>query len=183
MFYNIFRLITKLVMVFFRVEIEGLENIKKEGSLVIAGNHTKWLDPILLVSLSNRKISFLTKKELFKGITKPIVKAMGCIPVDRKKHDHDALISAYKVLDDGGVIGIFPEGTINRTKDVILPFKIGAVKMANKTNTEIVPFVIKGKYKFLRKSIKIKFLKSIKIGNDLEKENKRLEDIISNNLR
>jgi 1-acyl-sn-glycerol-3-phosphate acyltransferase len=81
------------------------------------------------------------------------------------------------------VIGIFPEGTINRTDDIIMPFKIGAVKMAKETNTKIVPFVITGEYKAFKKNIAIEFLKPIEIKSDnLTKENEKLMKIISKKL-
>ena len=99
---------------------------------------------------------------------------MGIIPVNRKIHDKNALNSAIEVLNEDKVIGIFPEGTFNRTNNLILPFKIGAVKMAHDTNSKIIPFIITGKYRIFRKGITIKFLESINIGNDLDKENNRL---------
>ena len=85
-------------------------------------------------------------------------------------------------LENEKCIGIFPEGTINRTDDVIMPFKIGAVKACQKTNTKLVPFIITGEYKLFRKSIKIEFLKPLKIGEDLEKENTKLMKLVSKKL-
>jgi len=88
----------------------------------------------------------------------------------------EAMKAAVDCLNDGGVVGIFPEGTINRTKEIIMPFKYGAVKMAKETNTLIVPFAINGEYKFLRKSVVIEFGKPYKVNDGVEIENKRLED-------
>ena len=183
MFYSIARAIGKPIF-FFLIHpvVEGKENISQEGAYVLAGNHTKWLDPLLMIGTNKRKIHFLAKIELFHGIIGFVVKHMGAIPVDRKKHDKDALIHAKEALKQGEVIGIFPEGTINRTKDVTMPFKIGAVKMAFDTNTKIVPFTITGKYKIFRKEIKITYLEPITIKGDLEKENERLRKIIEKNL-
>ena len=133
-FYRIVRPIVRfLFLSLFRPRIKGIENIPKNENYILAGNHTKWLDPVMLVAIVKDEIHFLAKDSLFKGITKPIVKGMGAIPVNRKIHDHQALENAIDVLRKGAVIGIFPEGTINREKKVpTLPFKIGAVKMANK---------------------------------------------------
>lgn len=182
-FYKIVRPITKyLFKILFRPEVKGVENIPKEGRILLAGNHTKWLDPVMLVAISPRQIHFLAKQELFKGITKPIVKGMGCVPVNRKIHDKGALTSAYKYLENEKCVGIFPEGTINRTNDIIMPFKMGAVKACSKTNSVLVPFIITGKYKLFRKSICLEFLKPMKIGDDLEKENKKFMDKISKKL-
>ena len=172
-----------LFKILFRPTVIGKENIKKDGRILLAGNHTKWLDPILLICEQPRQIHFLAKEELFHGILKPIMKGMGCIPVNRKIHDKEALHKAYECLENDLCVGIFPEGTINRTDKTILPFKIGAVKACDKTNTKLVPFVITGKYKLFRKSIKIEFLKPITIKDDLTKENERFMEIISKKLK
>ena len=86
---------------------------------------------------------------------KIIVKGMGSIPVNRRIHDKNALKGAIKALEKDLCVGIFPEGTINRTNDIIMPFKIGAVKAASETNSVIVPFTITGQYKLFKKGPKI----------------------------
>ena len=182
LFYKIIRAIFYFPMckILYNIEIVGMENIPKEGRVILAGNHTKWLDPVMLVLLVKRQLHFLAKEELFHGILKFFCIGMGCIPVNRKIHDKDALTSAYKTLEMDNAIAIFPEGTINRTDDVIMPFKIGAVKMSEKTNSPIIPFGITGKYKlFKRKCVRIEFFKPMYAKGDLEKSNKKLEDIVS----
>lgn len=183
LFYTIVRpILFFLVKIFFRPKVVGIENIPKDGSFVLAGNHTKWLDPVMLVAIVKRQVHFLAKEELFHGFTKFIVEGMGCISVDRKKKDKNVLINACDCLEKGGVIGIFPEGTINRTDDIIMPFKIGAVKMCSDTDSQLVPFVITGKYKWFGSEIKIEFLKSRKISKNIEKENQKLMSAISSKL-
>ena len=182
--YKILRpVITCLFKFFYRPVIIGKEFIPKEGRVVLAGNHTNNLDCILLISSTKRCIHFLAKDELYKGFKKILFKNMGIIPVNRRVKDRNSLIKAKEFLEKDFCIGIFPEGTFNRSKDVILPFKIGAVKMSHDTNSSIIPFVIKGKYKMFRKSIKIIFLRPFKANSDtLDDDNKKLMDIISKNL-
>ena len=183
MLYIIVRPIIKLFCkIVFRPTYIGLENIPKDISVVLAGNHTNYLDSILLISSTNRVVHFLAKDELTKGFKKIIFNNMGIIPVNRKIHDSNALKKAIEMLKCDRVRGVFPEGTINRTKEVIMPFKIGAVKMAKETNSYIVPFTIKGKYKPFKKSIKIEFYKPYKITKDLEIENNKLMKKISTEL-
>ena len=183
-FYKIIRpLVFFIVKVFFHPKVKGLENIPKTGGVVLAGNHTKWLDPVMLVGLVKRQVHFLAKKELFEGILCSFVKGMGCVSVNRKTHDKNALIEAENYLNKGLCVGIFPEGTINRTKDVIMPFKIGAVKMSHDTNSLLVPFIITGKYRIIGKSVCIEFLKPIKIGDNLDDENQKLMDIVESKLK
>lgn len=183
LFYKLIKPPIKLLFkLLYRPEVIGLENIPKKGRIVLGGNHTKWLDPILLVSSTKRQIHFLAKEELFHGIVGLIVKGAGCIPVNRKIHDKNALESAYNYLKKDLCIGIFPEGTINRTEDIIMPFKIGAVKMCYQTNAKLVPFTITGEYKLFRKRIKLEFLEPIEIKKDLEEENQKFMNIISKKL-
>ena len=176
-------LINLFVKIVFRPKYIGLNNIPKDGKIVLAGNHTKIFDPILIMSCTKRTVHFLAKDELYKGFKGLIFKHMGIIPVNRKIHDKDALKKAKEYLNNEKCIGIFPEGTVNKTKDTIMPFKIGAVKMAHDTNSYIVPFTIKGKYKIFNSNLKIEFLTPFKINSDnLTRENENLMNIIKNSL-
>lgn len=183
-FYKIISsLLRGLFLVLFRPNIKGFQNIPTEKNYVLAGNHTKWLDPIMLIAIIPKQVHFLAKDSLFKGITKPFLKGVGAIPVNRKIHDHQALESAIKALKEKKVIGIFPEGTINREKKTpTLPFKMGAVKMANTTNTPLVPFIITGKYQLFSSKITIEFLKPRNISDNLEKENQKLREELDKKL-
>ena len=184
-FYKVLRpIVLFLVKLLFHPKVKGLENIPKDGRIVLAGNHTKFLDPVMLVGVVKRPIHFLAKKELFDGFLSFLVKGMGCVSVNRKIHDKNALSSAIDYLNKDLCIGIFPEGTVNRTTDkVILPFKIGAVKMASETNSKIVPFVITGKYNIIGRSVRLEFLKPISVSKDLDKSNKELMNIIENKIK
>ena len=183
LFYSIIKVIlTPLFYIIFRPKVIGKSNIPRNGAVVLAGNHTNFWDSIMLIAIVPRRVHFLAKIELFKGIVGVFVRMMGCIPVNRKIHDKDALSSAKEVLKDGEVIGIFPEGTINRTDDIIMPFKIGAVKMAKDTSSSIVPFVITGKYNIFKNRIRVEFLEKREVSLDLDSENKKLMDAISYKL-
>lgn len=186
--YRILLPLDKLFMKLYKVKYIGQENIPSTGPIILAGNHTSNLDPLLLMSSTNRTIHFLAKIELFKGIKKHFFNKFGIIPVDRSKKNPEAIKKANEYLNNNNVIGIFPEGTINRTSKIILPFKKGAVIMAQETNTQIIPFSITGKYKFLKKSVTINFGKPYKVNKNSEKdikilENKIIELIRSNNER
>jgi 1-acyl-sn-glycerol-3-phosphate acyltransferase len=180
--YRILRPIIKGLFIFlYRPNIIGSENIPKDGRVVVCGNHThNWDSPLLMCS-TKRTIHFLAKDELFKGIGKYFFKSMACIPVNRRQKDRNALESAVKVLEADKVIGIFPEGTFNRTNDIVMPFKYGAVSMASKTNSTIVPFSITGKYRLFKKnSVTICFGKPYKMKtDDLTKANEDLMEKVS----
>lgn len=185
LFYKIVRPLIKIfVKIAFRPTYIGLDNIPKEGPYVLSGNHTNNFDCILLVSCTKNVIHFLAKDSLMKGFKKIIFKNMGIIPVNRSIHDKGALNNAIEALKDNKVVGVFPEGTINRTDDIIMPFKIGSVKMAHDTDTLIVPFIITGKYKIFKNNLTIEFLKPYKLkSDDLTKENEKLMTLISRKLK
>ena len=176
LFYKIIRpIITLFFLLLFKPKIIGKENIPNTGAVVLAGNHTHIFDCLLLISSTKRCIHFLAKKELWSGIKKIIFANLGLIPVDRKKKDRKSLEEAEKYLNNEKVIGIFPEGTTEKEKGKMLPFKMGAIKMAKDTNTKIVPFAIKGDYKLFSKTLSITFGKPIEVRNeDLEVEKERL---------
>ncbi len=185
--YILYRIVRTLgypiFLLLYRPEFEGRNNIPKSGSVILAGNHTNNLDAAIMIAGPKRVVHMLAKKELFKSkISNAFFRSMGCIPVDRKIHDENAKSEAIKVLKNNEVIGIFPEGTVNRTNDIILPFKYGAVSFAKKTGAYIVPFTITGKYKLFRRNIKITYGKPYKVTNDLEIENKKLMNIITKML-
>lgn len=185
--YILYRIVRTLgypiFLLLYRPEFEGRNNIPKSGSVILAGNHTNNLDAAIMLAGPKRVIHMLAKKELFKSkISNAFFRSMGCIPVDRKIHDENAKSEAIEVLKNNEVIGIFPEGTVNRTNDIILPFKYGAVSFAKKTGAYIVPFTITGKYKLFRRSIKITYGKPYKVTDDLEIENEKLMNIITKML-
>jgi 1-acyl-sn-glycerol-3-phosphate acyltransferase len=172
-------IISFLFKFFFTPKIIGKENIPQEGKIILAGNHTANLDCILLISSTKREIHFLAKKELFEGPKKIIFSHLGLIPVDRQNKSHNSLVLAENYLNNNKVIGIFPEGTFHKEPNTLLPFKIGAVKIASDTNTKIVPFNIQGKYHPFSKTLKITFGKPISILNtNLDYENQKLKDTI-----
>ena len=181
--YKILRPLDKQFMKLYRPTYIGLENIPKEGSIILAGNHTSKLDPLLLMSSTKRCIHFLAKIELFQGTKKIFFKNVGIIPVDRKRKNPEAINLANTYLQNNKVIGIFPESTINKTDNIIMPFKYGAVKMANETNSLIVPFSITNKYQLFKKSVIICFDKPYKVTGDIEKDNKILENKVIKLIR
>ena len=172
-------IITFLVKVVLHPKYFGLENIPKKGRVILAGTHTSIVDSWLLISTTKRAVHFLAKDELWHGFGKFYFSHMGLIPVNRRQKDHNALALAEDYLKKECLIGIFPEKKKEKVREVMLPFKIGAVKMAKDTETLIVPFAIKGKYQVFGKGVRIKFGTSIKITDDLEKENQKLESIVS----
>lgn len=182
-------LLKPLFMLYYNPKIIGKENIPKEGAVLIVGNHKHVYDQFLTIIATKRGIHYMAKKEYFeKKFSKWIFDHVGCIPVNREIKDNKAVEKALSVLKDDGAIGLFPEGTRNKTEQFLLPFKFGTVSMAKKTNATIVPFGLTGDYKFRSKNLTIRYGKPFKVGDmSLEKANERLykeiERLMKNNLK
>ena len=164
-------LLTPIFKFYYNPKIIGKENIPKKGSILIIGNHKHLYDQFLTIIATKRGIHYMAKKEYFDN--KKIAwffKKTGCIPVDRSKKDSNATNLALSVLNDDGAVGLFPEGTRNKTKDILLPFKFGAVSMASKSDSYLVPFGITGDFNFRSKNLTIRYGKPFKVGNMTLKE-------------
>ncbi len=173
---------------YYRPKIIGRENIPKEGPILIVGNHKHLYDQCITIIATKRGIHYMAKKEYFDD--KKVAwffKGTGCISVDRSRKDEEATNLALEVLKDKGAVGLFPEGTRNKTDAFLLPFKFGAVSMASKTDALLVPFGITGDYKFRSKNLTIRYGKPFKVGDmDLEEANQKLyhevESLMKQNL-
>lgn len=177
-----FRISKGILSVFFKLffhpKIIGRENIPETGGVILAGNHRHIFDPCMPIISTKRPVHYMAKKELFSGIFGWFFKLVGCISVDRGHDNTLAKNEAIKVLEEGKVLGIFPEGTRNKTNDILLLFKYGAVSMSKKTNAYIVPFAITGKYKLFNNDLTIKFGKAFIASSDLDEANNLLSDRI-----
>jgi 1-acyl-sn-glycerol-3-phosphate acyltransferase len=157
----------------------GSEKIPTTGPMILCGNHRHVLDQCAPMIETSRNVHYLAKKEYFDGSYALFFKLMGCIAVNRQIKDNKATSSALEVLRNGGAVGIFPEGTRNRTNDVLLPFKFGAVSMAKKTNAVIVPFAISGEFKVgSDNGLIVSIGDPFKVDDDLEVANTHLRDVI-----
>lgn len=186
-----YRLLTPLMRVLFRLyynpKIINKEFIPKKGSIVIASNHKHLFDQCLTIMATKRPINYMAKKEYFDGKFAWFFKFVGCIPVDRSKKDENSKKYALSVLDRGGAIGIFPEGTRNRNKKkILLDFKYGAVSLAKKSDSYIIPCAVTGDYKFRSKNLMIQYGRPFKVddlGEANDKLYKTIENLIYDNLK
>ena len=169
-------ILTPIFKFYYHPKVIGKENIPKTGPILIVGNHKHFCDQFLAIISTKRFITYMAKKEYFDNKkSRWFFKYTGCISVDRSKHDETAKNKAIDVLKNDGAVGLFPEGTRNKTKELLLPFKYGTVSMAYKTDSMIVPFAITGDYKFRSKNLVIRFGKPFKVGNkDLVSANEKL---------
>ncbi len=175
--YKILRtMFIKIFFIYYNPTIVNKEYIPKKGPAVIAGNHKHALDPILVDACTKRVVHTLAKKDLYDGKFGCFFRAIGTIPVDlHAKHNKEALITAIEYLKNDSLINVSPEAKRNYTEEILLPFKVGAVVMAQKTNCKIIPYSITGDYKFRSKNLKITFGKPLDVyGMEVEEANELL---------
>lgn len=176
-----FRLLSPLMRFFFKIyynpKIVNKEAIPKEGPILLVCNHKHVFDQCFVIMATKRPIRYMAKKEYFDSNKAWFFKLAGCIPVDRSIKDEKAKAAALEVLELDGAVGLFPEGTRNKTNDVLLlPFKFGTVSMAQKTGATIVPCALTGDYCFRSKNLMFSVGKPFKVAKnaDLAEANDKL---------
>ncbi len=178
-FYKLFSpVVSVLFFIIFLPRVKGKENIPRRSGAILAGNHKSNLDCFMVILSTGRCVHFLAKAELFKlRFFNWFFRNSGLIPVYRNGKDKKALETAVEYLKNNELVGVFPEGRLNKkSKNSVLPFKIGAVKMARETKRPVIPFAIKGRYIPFAHSIEITFGKPFYVTeNNLDDANKILE--------
>lgn len=120
----------------------GCQTKFNDRSYLIISNHKSILDVIPPVFVTDKPVYYMAKKEIFESrIGRWFTNKCECIPVSRDGNDVRAIMQAMKLLKNGSVVCIFPEGTRNKSEEIFLPFKSGAAALAIKTKTPIIPIV------------------------------------------
>lgn len=162
MFYIIAKFIFLIIFkLFFRLKVTGQENIPQNGPFIIVANHSSLLDPIILGISIKPKIIFVAAAYLFEiGWLGYLLRKANSIPIHRENYTDniESIKQALKILQKGGVLGIFPEGGVDRQKNN-LPIKAGAAFLATSVGVPIVPVKIKGADKVLPRGAK--FVRSL----------------------
>jgi 1-acyl-sn-glycerol-3-phosphate acyltransferase len=132
-----------------RARVFGTRNVPMRGPLIIACNHLSYLDPPIMGSLCPRRISYMAKKELFEvPALGPMIRALGAYPVDRGGSAMAAIRRSLSVLEGGGAVGIFPEGT--RNLDGTVSPQTGVALLASLAKAPVVPACVVGTDRALR---------------------------------
>ncbi|MBZ6474684.1 lysophospholipid acyltransferase family protein [Streptomyces griseocarneus] len=120
----------------------GAWRVPAAGPCILAVNHTHNIDGPMLMGTAPRPVHFLIKKEVFVGPLGPFLRGIGQLEVDRTGADRAAITGALKVLEDGGVLGIFPEGT--RGEGDFASLRAGLAYFAVRSGAPIVPVAVLG---------------------------------------
>ena len=183
--YKFLKLIySSILKILYRPKAYGVENIPEEGPIIFVGNHTHAFDPVVVMTHTKRIVHYMAKESLFKGIHGKLFEGIGLIKVYRNRKNPMAVVEAEKILKQGGAVGIFPEGTRNKTEKELLKFRHGAVAIAKKANARIIPFAIRGKYRVFRKGLNIEFGKPVDISQmEVEEANEYIRNEVLKLLR
>ncbi|MFY0543034.1 lysophospholipid acyltransferase family protein [Brevibacillus sp. H7] len=150
-YYRVFRGIFRMFFsALYRWQVIGAEHIPKEGPVILCANHISLLDPPLLGSGIERQVHFMAKEELFRiPVISFLIKKFGAFPVKRGASDRTAIRTALKILEEGKIFGIFPEGTRSKTGE-LGPGLPGVGMFALKSEAVVIPVAIIGPYKLFR---------------------------------
>ena len=173
--YTVARGVVKFFMsILYRIEVIGLENVPKEGSVLLCANHIDNHDPPLVGITMKRPVVFMAKEELFDvPILGKLVRKLNAFPIKRGKADREAIRNGLKVLKEGKVLGIFPEGTRSKTGELGKGLTAGA-NLPRRPDASVIPCAIIGPYRVFRK-VKIVYGKPINF-SELKKNKASLEE-------
>ncbi|MCR8846961.1 1-acyl-sn-glycerol-3-phosphate acyltransferase [Rossellomorea sp. SC111] len=144
-------LVKSILSPLYRIEVKGLEHFPKDGGVLLCANHIDNLDPPVVGISAPRPVSFMAKEELFNlPVLGKLLPDLRAFPVKRGMSDREALRKGLKVLKQGDVLGLFPEGTRSKTGQIGKGLA-GAGFFALRSEAYVVPCAIIGPYKPFRK--------------------------------
>lgn len=135
--------------IFFRVKLINKQNVPKDGGAILCCNHIGELDMFFIAYSLRRLVHYMAKEELFRNpISSWFFYSVGAFPIKRGTGDIGSIKTVLRMLGNGEIVGILPEGTRTRGKDKSeIKVKAGAAMLAIKGKVPIIPVGIKATYK------------------------------------
>ena len=125
--------------------VDGADHEPRSGPLLIVSNHVSDLDPLVVGVALRRPVRFMAKSELFRPpLLRWWVSACGAFPVRRGEPDRQALRTARTILEQGGALVMFPEGTRGSSLYDLRPPEPGAALLALRTGATVLPVAVIG---------------------------------------
>ncbi len=170
-----------LVIIVYRPKVTGRENIPEKGACLICPNHLHALDSAVILTTQKRKVNFMAKEVLFKnGFIKWLARIFGIFPVKTGGKDIEAIKTSLRLLKNGEILAMFPEGTRKGLEKGIKP-KSGAILIAAKSGAPIIPCGVRGSFKAFTK-VTLNYGKPIIIDKDIDLQNKEVLEKYTNDL-
>jgi 1-acyl-sn-glycerol-3-phosphate acyltransferase len=138
-------IIIPIFNLFMKRDWKGAENIPASGRVIVASNHMSYLDVLVFTQFlyrNGRAPRYLGKSGIFKTpVIGKILLAAGQIPVERESKDAKKAVDHAKlILEQGHMLGVYPEGTLTRDPDMWpMIAKTGCARLALQTNTQVIP--------------------------------------------
>ncbi|PXY23773.1 1-acyl-sn-glycerol-3-phosphate acyltransferase [Prauserella sp. PE36] len=126
----------------YRIRVHGAARVPRTGPVVLVANHSSMIEPQLIFGMLPRRSVFLVKEEMFSGPAGWGLRRIGQVPVKRGVPDREALRTATGVLRDGGLVGVFPEGT--RGAGDVAQAQQGAAWLVRVSGAVVVPVAVRG---------------------------------------
>ena len=172
-------LLKAYIFLFYRLKIEGLENVPLSGKALVCPNHVSGMDMIFIGIRLKRLVRWMAKAELWRYFgLRSIINLLGAFPVNRGKGDVGAIRTAINLLKEGELVGIFAEGHRGKSK-IEGGYRIhaGAAMLAIKTCTPVIPVGIEGGVGIFSKA-RVVFGESYNINASCEKEYSHAEYVV-----
>jgi 1-acyl-sn-glycerol-3-phosphate acyltransferase len=130
------------------LRVYGADRVPRDGGLVVAANHFSWIDPPALGSACPRTLYFMAKVEAHRvpGLGQ-LMRSFGAFPVRRGESDRDAVRTMRRIVGDGHALGMFAEGTRQRS-GVPGPVQPGAAMVAINESAPLIPAAIRGSHEW-----------------------------------
>ncbi len=144
MLYSFLRQLGRVFLIPLGLKGKGTHNIPSTGPIIVAANHVSIWDPIIVALIINRPINFMAKAELFNyKVLGKLLEKTYVFPVKRGAADRTAIKKAILVLEEGKVLGIFPEGSRNKSGEEIKA-QAGVAMIALKAGAPVLPVACVG---------------------------------------
>ncbi|MEA2418593.1 MAG: 1-acyl-sn-glycerol-3-phosphate acyltransferase [Thermoleophilaceae bacterium] len=137
-------LVAPFLRIWFRMHVSGAEHIPKSGAAIVAPNHKSFWDSFFIAVCTRRHVRYMAKTELIEARYGRLLVRLGAFPVRRGQSDAEALETARVILDQGGLLALFPEGTRVRDPEELGAPKRGAGRLALETGAPLIPAAITG---------------------------------------
>jgi 1-acyl-sn-glycerol-3-phosphate acyltransferase len=147
--------VAPLFRLYFRMHVSGADCIPREGAAIVAPNHKSFWDSFFIGVCTRRHVRFMAKTELIQARYGRLLVRLGAFPVRRGQADEDALETARLILEQGGLLALFPEGTRIRDPDNLGHPRRGAARLALETGSPLVPCAITGTEKIFRGGVPV----------------------------
>ena len=134
------------------VKFHNRERLAQDPPYIVIANHSSMLDPVIIgVGVIGHQVRFIGKKELTKNkLAAWLFKQLRMIPVDRHNSDMEAMRACMRVTKEGGILGIFPEGTRHH-EGLMTEMESGIGLIALRSRVPLMPVYITGKLKLFRR--------------------------------